>query len=89
MSLLCIIITGNIFLIHKLTFIYNPSVLLVFQYAPYKPGNKGSLAERARALGLEPLALQFVNGDYNVQPVKFVQTGEKGLCFPQKVLFYL
>ncbi|XP_064622934.1 S1 RNA-binding domain-containing protein 1-like [Lineus longissimus] len=30
-------------------------------YAPYKPGSKRSLAKRARELGLEPLASEFIN----------------------------
>ncbi|KAL4238739.1 nucleic acid binding [Mactra antiquata] len=31
-------------------------------FAPFKPGNKGTLAERAKALGLEPLAEKFLAG---------------------------
>ena len=52
---------------------------MALQYAPYKPGNKGSLAERARALGLEPLALQIMKGDSNVNPIQYVKPQEKGL----------
>ena len=34
---------------------------LLFQYAPYKTGGKGTLAERARKLGLDQPAKQILN----------------------------
>ncbi|OWF38227.1 S1 RNA-binding domain-containing protein 1-like isoform X2 [Mizuhopecten yessoensis] len=48
-------------------------------YAPYKPGHKGTLAERARALGLEPLALQYINHPWRVNVDTYVRLGTKGL----------
>lgn len=36
------------------------------QYAPHKSGSKRSLAEKARSLGLEPLALKLLNSTDNI-----------------------
>ncbi|XP_076464410.1 S1 RNA-binding domain-containing protein 1-like [Babylonia areolata] len=47
-------------------------------YAPYKPGHKGSLAERAKAAGLEPAALAILDGK-PVDLSKFIRPGEKGV----------
>ena len=47
------------------------------QYAPYKPGHKGSLAERAKALGLEPAAMSILNGKM-INFENFIKPGEKG-----------
>ncbi|XP_046336973.2 S1 RNA-binding domain-containing protein 1-like isoform X2 [Haliotis rufescens] len=53
-------------------------------YAPYKPGHKGSLAERARKLGLEEPALQILDGKH-VELEKLVRQGEKGLAKPHDI----
>ena len=47
------------------------------QYAPYKPGHKGSLAERAKALGLEPAAMSILSGKM-INFESFIKPGEKG-----------
>ena len=47
------------------------------QYAPFKPGSKGTLAARARELGLEPLAHSYLNGGGNAS--KFIKLGVKGI----------
>ncbi|XP_074650516.1 S1 RNA-binding domain-containing protein 1-like isoform X2 [Tubulanus polymorphus] len=49
-------------------------------YAPYKPGSKRSLAERARELGLEDVAMNVLrNPQRQVDFCKFLRTGTKGL----------
>ncbi|XP_045167532.2 S1 RNA-binding domain-containing protein 1-like isoform X2 [Mercenaria mercenaria] len=56
-------------------------------FAPFKPGNKGTLAERAKALGLEPLAMRFVKGEgVRMEAEKFVNTEEKGLKNVDEIL---
>lgn len=51
----------------------------MFQYAPFKPGSKGTLSERAKALGLEPLALQFLKGTAKICDTKnFLNPDTKG-----------
>ncbi|KAK3592935.1 hypothetical protein CHS0354_011735 [Potamilus streckersoni] len=54
-------------------------------YVPFKPGNKGSLAERARALGLEPLALQYLEASPNINPEQYINQQEKGLSTVSKI----
>ncbi|KAL3873138.1 hypothetical protein ACJMK2_036292 [Sinanodonta woodiana] len=54
-------------------------------YAPFKPGNKGSLAERARALGLEPLALQYLEASPYINPEQYINQEEKGLSTLAKI----
>ncbi|CAG2235560.1 unnamed protein product [Mytilus edulis] len=47
-------------------------------YAPFKPGHKGTLAERARALNLEPLAITFLERPWEgLQKLSDVETGVK------------
>ncbi|KAK7490172.1 hypothetical protein BaRGS_00018517 [Batillaria attramentaria] len=46
-------------------------------YAPFKPGHKGSLAERAKALGLEPPAMSILDGK-TVNFNQYVKPDEKG-----------
>lgn len=48
-------------------------------YAPFKPGHKGTLAERARALNLEPLALRFLSTPWDVNVHQYINTKIKGL----------
>lgn len=47
-------------------------------YAPYKPGHKGTLAERARALNLEPVAMACIQNSGNVKLNKHIKLGVKG-----------
>ncbi|KAK7104249.1 S1 RNA-binding domain-containing protein 1-like [Littorina saxatilis] len=47
-------------------------------YAPFKPGHKGSLAERAKALGLEPAALAVLDGKM-IKLENYIKPGEKGV----------
>ena len=47
------------------------------QYAPFKPGHKGTHAERARALGLEAPALKILNGQsFGLE--SFINPSKKG-----------
>ncbi|XP_044735468.1 S1 RNA-binding domain-containing protein 1 isoform X3 [Chrysoperla carnea] len=48
-------------------------------YAPYKPGSKKTLAERAKELGLEEVALNYLNGT-SLQDLNYV-ANEKQLKF--------
>ncbi|XP_050408059.1 S1 RNA-binding domain-containing protein 1 [Patella vulgata] len=57
-------------------------------FAPFKPGHKGTLAERARKLGLEPMALKILDGrsvdlstlvNKNEKSLKTVGDVEKGI----------
>ncbi|XP_069119066.1 S1 RNA-binding domain-containing protein 1-like [Argopecten irradians] len=54
-------------------------------YAPYKPGHKGTLAERARVLGLENLALQYINPPWRINVDSYVRADKKGLSSPKEV----
>lgn len=51
-----------------------------FQYAPYKEGSKGTLAARAKEVGLEPLALNVLNDPNRVNFNSWVKQGKKGQC---------
>lgn len=48
------------------------------QYAPFKPGHKGTYAERARALGLEPFARAVMDGKEAPDLKSAVNVKEKG-----------
>ncbi|XP_063429941.1 S1 RNA-binding domain-containing protein 1-like [Mytilus trossulus] len=48
-------------------------------YAPFKPGHKGTLAERARALNLEPLAITFLERPWEGKLEQYVDPNVKGL----------
>ncbi|XP_042907860.1 S1 RNA-binding domain-containing protein 1 [Parasteatoda tepidariorum] len=50
-------------------------------YAPFKPGSKRTLAERSKQLGLEPLALQIIDGRMLINKIDF-----NSLIKPQKGL---
>jgi len=52
---------------------------MFLQYAPFKPGHKGTLAERARALNLEPLALRFLSTPWDVNVHQYINTKIKGM----------
>nr|XP_022329484.1 S1 RNA-binding domain-containing protein 1-like [Crassostrea virginica] len=54
-------------------------------YAPYKPGNKGTLAERARALNLEPVAMTCIQNPIHVNINKHISLGVKGLSSEKEV----
>lgn len=54
-------------------------------YAPYKPGHKGTLAERARALNLEPVAMACIQNSGNVNLNKQIKLGVKGLSSEKEV----
>jgi len=55
--------------------------LIFFKFAPYKPGSKGTLAERARTLGLEPLAIKFLNGTARITDAnRYIHRDTKGKC---------
>ncbi|XP_013404872.2 S1 RNA-binding domain-containing protein 1 isoform X2 [Lingula anatina] len=54
-------------------------------YAPYKPGSKRSLAERARELGLEPLAMKVLQSPNTVDLNMFVKAGQEGLSSVSEV----
>ncbi|XP_052702391.1 S1 RNA-binding domain-containing protein 1-like [Crassostrea angulata] len=54
-------------------------------YAPYKPGHKGTLAERARALNLEPVAMACIQNSGNVNLNKHIKLGVKGLSSEKEV----
>ncbi|XP_014670466.1 PREDICTED: S1 RNA-binding domain-containing protein 1-like [Priapulus caudatus] len=53
-------------------------------YAPFKTGSKRTLAERARTLGLEPIATEILQGR-NVNPCRFLQPNKKGLQTMEEV----
>lgn len=56
------------------------------QYAPYKTDSKTTLAERAKALGLEDITLQILSGDVNRPNLtKFVNKSVEGLESVEKV----
>ncbi|XP_052766286.1 S1 RNA-binding domain-containing protein 1-like [Mya arenaria] len=56
-------------------------------YAPFKPGNKGTLAERARALGLQPLALKYISGrGWKTEADAFIKKDTKGLQDQKEIL---
>lgn len=48
-------------------------------YAPYRPGAKRTLAERARALGLEPPALTLLEGAESVNLERFINKSNRDL----------
>ena len=58
---------------------YLPVLLIHFQYAPFKKGGKGTLAERARAHGLEAPAQELVANPARVINLeKFVNSAVQG-----------
>ncbi|XP_064596790.1 S1 RNA-binding domain-containing protein 1-like [Liolophura sinensis] len=54
-------------------------------YAPYKEGSKGTLAARAKELGLEPLALSVLNDPNRVNFSSWIKQGKKGLSSKEEV----
>ncbi|KAK3094188.1 hypothetical protein FSP39_025197 [Pinctada imbricata] len=52
-------------------------------YAPYKPGSKGTLAARARALGVEPLANAILKGSGS--SLQYVKPNVKGVSTREEV----
>ncbi|XP_055385229.1 uncharacterized protein YdcI [Condylostylus longicornis] len=59
---------------------------LEFLYAPYKPANKGSLADRARALGLEEVAEDILYGNSLVKLESKIDKNVKGLDSKESIL---
>ena len=58
------------------------------QYAPYKPGSKGTLAERARELGLEPLAMKLITPPGRANLYEVINPNIEGnLCWLEISLF--
>lgn len=49
-------------------------------YAPYKPGGKRTLAERAKALGLEQVALDLLENETYVNLYDSIKIDKDGLC---------
>lgn len=54
--------------------------LVVFKYAPFKKGSKGSHAERARQLGFNEPAERLVNDPRSVQLETLVDPNKEGNC---------
>ena len=53
----------------------------VFQYAPYKKGAKGTLADRARKLGLDDLATQVINVPHKeIYLGQYLRLSQDGKC---------
>lgn len=52
----------------------------MFQYAPYKPGEKRSLAEKAKLLGLEHPAQSILHNANNINLTDYVDISKKDLC---------
>ncbi|XP_049963184.1 S1 RNA-binding domain-containing protein 1 [Schistocerca serialis cubense] len=55
-------------------------------YAPYKTGGTGTLADRARKLGLEAPAMAILNGEGEIVCSNLVQPGVKGRSTIQEVI---
>lgn len=55
-------------------------------YAPYKTGGTGTLADRARKLGLEAPALAILHGEQEVVCSNLIQPGVKGRSTIQEVI---
>lgn len=57
------------------------------QYAPFKPGHKGTLAERAKALGLETLASDYLNKPNQVDLKKYINHSVKGMTRITNIIY--
>ena len=55
-------------------------VVVVFKYAPFKKGGKGSHAERARQLGLNEPAEHLINDPHSVQLERLIDPNTEGNC---------
>lgn len=55
-------------------------VVVVFKYAPFKKGGKGSHAERARQLGLNEPAERLINDPHSVQLERLIDPNTEGNC---------
>ena len=53
-------------------------VVVVFKYAPFKKGGKGSHAERARQLGLNEPAERLINDPHSVQLERLIDPNTEG-----------
>lgn len=54
--------------------------VVVFKYAPFKKGGKGSHAERARQLGLNEPAERLINDPHSVQLERLIDPNTEGNC---------
>lgn len=63
-------------------FLITGFVLFVFccKSAPYKTGNKGTKAQRARQLGLEPAALSLLQNPVELNLFSYIRPNTKGKC---------
>lgn len=50
----------------------------LFQYAPYKTGSKGTKAQRAKQLGLEPAAISLIENPGELNLFSYVKPNVKG-----------
>jgi len=64
-------------------------VVVVFKYAPFKKGGKGSHAERARQLGLNEPAEHLINDPHSVQLERLIDPNTEGLKNMKQVLLGL
>lgn len=55
-------------------------VVVVFKYAPFKKGGKGSHAERARQLGLNEPAERLINDPHSVRLERLIDPNTEGNC---------
>lgn len=60
-------------------------MIFYLQYAPYKPGGKRTLAERAKELGLEEPARNILNNIEHVNLSKCVDRSKKDLSTVEAV----
>jgi len=51
-----------------------------FKSAPYKTGSKGTKAQRAKQLGLEPAALSLLQNSMELNLFSYVRPNTKGKC---------
>ena len=61
-----------------ISFIFHPQ-FSILQYAPFKKGGKGTLAERARCLGLDIPAQKILTSPNNLISLsKYIKTSKEG-----------
>lgn len=51
-----------------------------FKSAPYKAGSKGTKAQRAKQLGLEPAALSLLQNPMELNLFSYIRPNTKGKC---------
>lgn len=55
--------------------------VFLFKSAPYKTGSKGTKAQRAKQLGLEPAALSLLQNPMEFNLFSYIRPNVKGKCF--------